>query len=38
MEGAGIDVYETARLAGIRLAPVPEQGRYVKYLGMILLA
>lgn len=38
MEGSGIDVYETARMAGIRLAPVPEKGRYVKYLGMILLA
>ncbi len=38
MEGSGIDVYETARQAGLRLEPVIEPGRYVKYVGMVLLA
>lgn len=37
MEGSGIDVYETARQAGIHLEPVTEPGRYVKYVGMVLL-
>jgi predicted metal-binding protein len=37
MEGSGIDVYSTARAAGIRLKPVPDQGRYVKYIGLLLL-
>ncbi|RJQ67621.1 MAG: methyltransferase domain-containing protein [Desulfobacteraceae bacterium] len=37
MEGSGIDVYETARQAGIHLEPVIEPGRYVKYVGMVLL-
>lgn len=37
MEGSGIDVYETARAAGICIEPVTEPGRYVKYVGMILL-
>ena len=37
MEGSGIDVYETARQAGIDLKPVAEKGRYIKYVGMILL-
>lgn len=37
MEGSGIDVYATARQAGIRLDPVTEPGRYVKYVGMVLL-
>ena len=37
MEGSGIDVYGTARQAGIRLDPVKEKGQYVKYMGMVLL-
>ncbi|GAB6908198.1 conserved hypothetical protein [Desulfosarcina cetonica] len=37
MEGSGIDVYATARAAGFSLEPVAQPGRYVKYMGMILL-
>jgi predicted metal-binding protein len=37
MEGSGIDVYTTARNAGIRLNPVTEKDRYVKYIGLLLL-
>ncbi len=37
MEAAGIDVYTTARRAGIFLEPVPRKGDYVKYLGLLLL-
>ena len=37
MEGSGIDVYETAKNAGIRLAPVTEKNQYVKYIGLLLL-
>lgn len=37
MEGSGIDVYETARQAGIDLKPVAKPVRYIKYVGMILL-
>lgn len=37
MEGAGIDVYATAHDAGIPLEPVTVVGRYVKYLGMVLI-
>jgi hypothetical protein len=37
MEGSGIDVYATARNAGIRLEPVTEKGQYVKYIGLVLL-
>ncbi len=37
MEGSGIDVYETARNAGIPLKPVTERGQYVKYIGLLLL-
>lgn len=37
MEGSGIDVFETAARAGIRIAPARVPGRYVKYLGMVLL-
>lgn len=37
MEGSGIDVYETARIAGITLRPVKQKGQYVKYIGLLLL-
>ncbi len=37
MEGAGIDVYETARNAGISLKPVTEENQYVKFLGLLLI-
>jgi predicted metal-binding protein len=37
MEGAGIDVFETARNAGIPLQPVRQKGHYIKYLGLLLL-
>ncbi len=37
MEGSGIDVYSTARNAGIRLTPVTDRGQYVKYIGLLLL-
>lgn len=37
MEGSGIDVYETARRADIPITPVSEQGRYVKYIGLVFV-
>ena len=37
MESSGIDVYTTARQAGINLNPVLEKGRYVKYIGLLFL-
>ncbi|MDQ7783853.1 MAG: DUF2284 domain-containing protein [Desulfomonilaceae bacterium] len=37
MEGSGIDVYTTARTAGIPLEPVTEKDQYVKYIGLLLL-
>jgi len=37
MEGSGIDVYATARNAGIDLKPVTEPDQYVKYLGLLLM-
>jgi hypothetical protein len=37
MEGSGIDVYTTARKAGIRLEPVTDKDQYVKYIGLVLL-
>lgn len=37
MEGSGIDVYETARQAGMPIDPVTAPGRFVKYVGMVLL-
>jgi len=37
MEGSGMDVYETARRAGIPLEPVREKIQYVKYIGLLLL-
>lgn len=38
MEAMGIDVYETARRAGILLKPATQKGRYVKYIGLVLLS
>ncbi len=37
MEASGMDVYETAKAAGIKLDPVLEKDRYVKYIGLLLL-
>ena len=37
LEGSGIDVYSTARNAGIDLKPVTHKGHYVKYIGLLLL-
>ncbi len=37
MEGAGIDVYTTARRAGLSIRPVQGRGDYVKYFGLLLL-
>jgi len=37
MEGSGIDVYETARNAGINFAPSSRKIQYVKYLGLLML-
>jgi predicted metal-binding protein len=37
MEGSGIDVYTTARNAGLNLEPVQKKGEYVTYLGLILV-
>ncbi len=37
MEGAGIDVYETARTAGLTLRTLTDKTDFVKYIGLILL-
>jgi predicted metal-binding protein len=37
MEASGIDVFQTAKEAGLYLAPVHERGQYVKYIGLLLL-
>ncbi len=37
MEGSGIDVYATAKNAGIPLLPVKEKGQYIKYIGLLLI-
>lgn len=37
MEGAGIDVFETSKRAGISLRTLKEQREYVKYFGLLLL-
>jgi predicted metal-binding protein len=37
MEASGIDVFQTAKEAGLYLAPVKERGQYVKYIGLLLL-
>lgn len=37
MEACGIDVYATARAAGVDLAPVKEPGDPVRYVGLLLV-
>lgn len=37
MEGAGIDVYETIRRAGLNLRILRDKGDYVKYFALLLL-
>ncbi len=37
MEGAGIDVFETVRRAGLSLRTLPARDDYVKYFGLVLL-
>ncbi|MFH1082932.1 MAG: DUF2284 domain-containing protein [Pseudomonadota bacterium] len=37
MEALGIDVFQTAKEAGLYLVPVKEKGQYVKYIGLLLL-
>jgi 5-hydroxybenzimidazole methyltransferase len=37
MEGAGIDVFETVKRAGLSLRTLQDKGDYVKYFGLILL-
>ena len=37
MEGAGIDVYETVRRAGLNLRILRDKGDYVKYFALLLL-
>ena len=36
LEACGVDVYETARRAGLSLHPVPHHEGYVKYVGLVL--
>jgi predicted metal-binding protein len=38
LEACGVDVFTTAARAGLRLAVAPVPGRYVKYMGLLLLA
>lgn len=38
LEACGVDVYETARRAGLPLAPVKHPLGYVKYVGVVLFA
>jgi len=37
MEGAGIDVFETVRRAGLTIATLPDKGLFVKYFGLLLV-
>ncbi len=37
MEASGIDVYTTARNAGLSLTPVQEKNNHVKYIGLLVL-
>ncbi|MFZ5632644.1 MAG: DUF2284 domain-containing protein [Bacillota bacterium] len=37
MEGAGIDVFETVRRAGLSLRPLKDRDDYVKYFALLLL-
>ena len=36
LEACGVDVYETARRAGLSIAPVTDRLGYVKYFGLVL--
>jgi predicted metal-binding protein len=36
LEACGVDVYETARMAGLALRPVSHRQGYVKYVGVVL--
>ena len=36
LEACGVDVYETARRAGLSLQPVTHSQGYVKYVGLVL--
>ena len=36
LEACGVDVYETARRAGLTLNPVQHPLGYVKYVGLVL--
>lgn len=38
MEGSGIDVYETARKAGIPLKPLKNKEAFVTYIGLLLVS
>ena len=37
MEGAGIDVFETASLAGIKLRTLDTKDGFVKYFALLLM-
>ena len=37
MEGSGIDVFETARRAGVELKTLSERGEYIRYLSLLML-
>jgi len=37
MEGAGIDVFETVRRAGLAVAPLAEKDLFVKYFGLLVV-
>ncbi len=37
MEGAGIDVFETVRRAGLHLSTLTDAGQYVKYFALLLV-
>lgn len=37
LEACGVDVYETARRAGLCLNPVSHPSGYVKYVGLVLI-
>jgi hypothetical protein len=37
MEGAGIDVYETVRRAGLNLQILRDKGEFVRYFALLLL-
>lgn len=37
MEGSGIDVFETAKTAGVELRTLREKGEFIRYLALLLL-